>query len=71
MLNIHGFGDNLTINNIRIGDLSPDEHEDPKIAMATTTTHRIVGAIIGIFTILCFPCREYARSRTHRSRHVL
>jgi len=27
MLNIHGFGDNLTINNIRIGDLSPDEHE--------------------------------------------
>ena len=27
MLNIHGFGDNLTINNIRIGDLSPGEHE--------------------------------------------
>ena len=27
MLNIHGFGDNLTINNIRIGDLSPSEHE--------------------------------------------
>ena len=27
MLNIHGFGDNLTINNIRIGDLSPAEHE--------------------------------------------
>jgi ornithine--oxo-acid transaminase len=27
MLNIHGFGDNLTINNIRIGDLSPDEHK--------------------------------------------
>ncbi|SVD79092.1 uncharacterized protein METZ01_LOCUS431946, partial [marine metagenome] len=26
MLNIKGFGDNLTINNIRIGDLSPDEH---------------------------------------------
>ncbi|SVB42650.1 uncharacterized protein METZ01_LOCUS195504, partial [marine metagenome] len=23
MLNIRGFGDNLTINNIRIGDLSP------------------------------------------------
>ena len=27
MLNIRGFGDNLTINNIRIGDLSPDEHK--------------------------------------------
>ena len=27
MLNIHGYGDNLTINNIRIGDLSPKEHE--------------------------------------------
>ena len=27
MLSIQGFGDDLTINNIRIGDLSPDEHE--------------------------------------------
>ena len=27
MLNIKGFGDNLTVNNIRIGDLSPNEHE--------------------------------------------
>ena len=27
MLNIQGFGDNLTINNIRIGDLSSAEHE--------------------------------------------
>jgi len=27
MMNIHGYGDNLTINNIRIGDLSPLEHE--------------------------------------------
>ena len=27
MLNIRGFGDNLTIDNIRIGDLSPDEHK--------------------------------------------
>ena len=27
MLNIHGFGDDLTINNVRIGDLSPLEHE--------------------------------------------
>ena len=27
MLNIQGFGDNLTINNIRIGDLSPEEHK--------------------------------------------
>ena len=31
MLNIQGFGDNLTINNIRIGDLSPDEHEKIEI----------------------------------------
>ena len=27
MLNIQGVGDDLTINNIRIGDLSPQEHE--------------------------------------------
>ena len=27
MLSIQGFGDNLTVNNIRIGDLSPAEHE--------------------------------------------
>ena len=27
MLNIHGYGDDLTVNNIRIGDLSPAEHE--------------------------------------------
>ena len=26
-LYINGYGDNLTINNIRIGDLSPKEHE--------------------------------------------
>ena len=26
-LNIHGYGDDLTINNIRLGDLSPEEHE--------------------------------------------
>ena len=28
MIKIHGFGDNLTINDICIGDLSPKEHED-------------------------------------------
>ena len=27
MLNIKGYGDDLTVNNIRIGDLSPGEHE--------------------------------------------
>ena len=27
MLNIHGYGDELTVNDIRIGDLSPSEHE--------------------------------------------
>ena len=27
-LNISGYGDDLTVNNIRIGDLSPEEHED-------------------------------------------
>ena len=27
MLNIKGYGDDLTVNNIRIGDLSPAEHE--------------------------------------------
>ena len=27
-LNIHGYGDDLTINGIRIGDLTPKEHED-------------------------------------------
>jgi len=27
-VNIKGYGDNLTVNNIRIGDLSPKEHED-------------------------------------------
>jgi len=27
MLNIQGYGDNLTVNNICIGDLSPSEHE--------------------------------------------
>ena len=26
-LSIHGYGDNLTINNSRLGDLSPAEHE--------------------------------------------
>ena len=26
-LNIHGYGDDLTINNINIGKLSPSEHE--------------------------------------------
>ena len=26
-LNIHGYGDDLTINNIKIGDLTPSEHE--------------------------------------------
>lgn len=26
-MNIHGYGDNLTVNNIRIGDLSPAQHE--------------------------------------------
>ena len=31
MLNIQGFGDNLTVNNIRIGDLSPAEHEKIEI----------------------------------------
>ncbi|MDP6852886.1 MAG: ornithine--oxo-acid transaminase [Candidatus Marinimicrobia bacterium] len=27
-LNIQGYGDNLTINNIRLGDLSPSDHEN-------------------------------------------
>ena len=27
-LNVHGYGDDLTINGIRIGDLTPKEHED-------------------------------------------
>ena len=27
MMNIKGYGDNLSINNIRIGDLSPEDHE--------------------------------------------
>ena len=27
MLNIQGYGDNLTVNNVRIGDLSPKQHE--------------------------------------------
>ena len=27
MTKIHGYGDDLTVNNIRIGDLSPSEHE--------------------------------------------
>ena len=27
MVNIEGYGDDLTVNNIRIGDLSPAEHE--------------------------------------------
>ena len=27
MLKIHGYGDDLTVNDIRIGDLSPSEHE--------------------------------------------
>ena len=31
MLNIQGFGDDLTVNNIRIGDLSPKEHEKIEI----------------------------------------
>ena len=31
MLTIHGFGDDLTVNNIRIGDLSPKEHEKIEI----------------------------------------
>jgi len=31
MLNIQGYGDDLTINNIRIGDLSPEEHEKIEI----------------------------------------
>ena len=26
-ININGYGDDLTVNNIRIGDLSPREHE--------------------------------------------
>ncbi|SVD45227.1 uncharacterized protein METZ01_LOCUS398081, partial [marine metagenome] len=26
-VNIHGYGDNLTIDNVRIGDLSPADHE--------------------------------------------
>ena len=32
MLNIHGYGDDLTINNIRIGDLSPKQHEEIEIS---------------------------------------
>ncbi len=28
MLNIQGYGDNLTINDVRIGDLSPKQHEE-------------------------------------------
>ena len=31
MLKIHGYGDDLTVNNIRIGDLSPLEHEKIEI----------------------------------------
>ena len=27
-LNITGYGDNLTVNGIRIGDLTPKEHEE-------------------------------------------
>ena len=26
-LNINGYGDDLTVNDVRIGDLSPMEHE--------------------------------------------
>ena len=26
-LSIHGYGDDLTVNNFRLGDLSPAEHE--------------------------------------------
>ena len=26
-VSIHGYGDNLTVNDIRLGDLSPKEHE--------------------------------------------
>ena len=33
MLNIKGYGDNLTVNNIRIGDLSPKEHEKMNIEL--------------------------------------
>ena len=27
-VSINGYGDNLTINNIKIGDLSPEDHEN-------------------------------------------
>ena len=27
MININGYGDELTVNDVRIGDLSPKEHE--------------------------------------------
>ena len=27
MLNINGYGDEMTVNGVRIGDLSPKEHE--------------------------------------------
>ena len=31
MLKIHGYGDDLTVNDVRIGDLSPLEHEKIEI----------------------------------------
>ena len=34
MLNIHGYGDDLTVNNIRIGNLSPEEHAGAVYGMA-------------------------------------
>ena len=35
-MNIHGYGDNLTIDNIRIGDLSPADHEKIEFAYKTS-----------------------------------
>ena len=53
-LSITGYGDDLTVNDIRIGDLSPTEHED--IEKNNMTFLEVLFGCLNIFLLLGLVC---------------
>ena len=46
MLNIQGYGDNLTVNNVRIGDLSPKQHEKIELSKGGKNYHPLEDVVV-------------------------
>jgi len=46
VLNIQGYGDNLTVNNVRIGDLSPKQHEKIELSKGGKNYHPLEDVVV-------------------------